>query len=30
VAAHGDHMLGKLGFTSRVQIGVWITSRGTS
>jgi predicted ATPase/DNA-binding CsgD family transcriptional regulator len=30
VAAHVDHILGKLGFTSRVQIGVWITSRGTS
>ncbi|MFC0542006.1 helix-turn-helix transcriptional regulator [Kutzneria chonburiensis] len=30
VGAHVDHILSKLGFTSRVQIGVWITSRGTS
>jgi len=28
VAAHIEHILGKLGFTSRTQIGVWMAERG--
>jgi DNA-binding NarL/FixJ family response regulator len=28
VATHVEHILGKLGLTSRVRIGIWATERG--